>query len=238
MPNFSSCACYVYADRATLDTKQHDIIEGYLRLLHKDLPYFENFRATRLTDECIRLFFEGPQSDVKTLWPPVSSFSGVAASETCVFLLTSSGESYTWQDRAATIHVLRSDGDDCVSDGPQVSQVELATAVKEFARVLSAPWQTGETPSSYEIDCSAIMAKATLPQAVEPKRNLGEVPPVFPDALDLTLLDMNDPRIATDHTPEQIRQMELDDAKADLLEDANEIEARRRTLAEHEKGEK
>jgi hypothetical protein len=238
MPNFSSCACYLFADRSTLDGKQHDMIEGYLRLLHKDLPYFENFRATRLTDECIRLFFEGPQSDVKRLWPPVSSFSGVAASETCVFLLTSSGESYTWQDRAATIHVLRSEGDDLASDVPQISQVELASAVKAFAKVLAAPWQAGETPSSYEIDCSAIMAKAKLPQAVKPERNLEEVTPVLPDDLDLTLLDVNDPRIATDHTPEQIRQMELDDAKADLLEDANEIESRRRTLAEHEKGEK
>jgi len=55
MSNFSSCSLHVIGSKAALDNQQNSIIAYYLQVLHEDLPYFERFKATRVTDEYLRL---------------------------------------------------------------------------------------------------------------------------------------------------------------------------------------
>jgi hypothetical protein len=181
MSNYSNCACHVFASKSTLDTQQNEIIEGYVQVLHKDLPHYEGFKATRVNEEYLRLSFEVPESDVHSIRPPMSDLSEVPVGETCVFLLTSSSESYCWNDCAAKIQVLRDEGDDRAADIPQISQVELASAVRVFANVLATPWQTGEISISYEIDCTALVEKA---KQLPPKEAARNVSRSRPDALD------------------------------------------------------
>jgi hypothetical protein len=177
MPNYSSCACHVFASKSTLDSKQNDIIEGYLQVLCEDLLYFEAFAATRINDEYLRLTFEIFEREVSSIRPPVSRVSGVPAGEACVFLLTSSSESYCWNDCAGKIQVLKDEGDDRASDLPHLSQAELASTVRGFAKMLAAPWQTGETSISYEIDCTALLEKVEQLPPKEATRERGASAP-------------------------------------------------------------
>jgi hypothetical protein len=186
MSNYSNCALHVFASKSTLDTQQNELIEGYVQVLHKDLPYYEGFKATRVNEEYLRLSFEAFEGEVYSIRPPVSRLSGVPAGETCVFLFTSSSESYCWSDCAGTVHVLGDDGDERPSDLARISPGQYAEAVKRFAAVLVAPWQTGETSISYEIDCAALVEKA---KQLPPKEAARNVLQARPDALnDLDLL--------------------------------------------------
>lgn len=180
MSNYSNCALHVFASKPTLDSQQNEIIEGHLQVLREDAPYFEAFRATRVTDEYLRLRYETKESHASSVWPPLSRLSGVADGEALVFLLTFANESYTWNDCCAKIQVLGSDGDEHVSDLAPVSRNEFAGAVKRFAAVLVAPWQAEDIPGSYEIDCTALVEKAKQPPLKEAKRNVLQA---RPDAL-------------------------------------------------------
>jgi hypothetical protein len=181
MSNYSNCALHVIGSKTALDNQQTDIIDGYLQVLREDLPYFEAFRATRVNDEYLRLCFDTKESHASTVWPPLSRLPQVNTGEALVFLLTSSSESYCWNDCAAKIQVLRDEGDDRAADIPQISQVELASAVRGFANVLATPWQTEEISISYEIDCTALVEKA---KQLPPKEAARNVSRARPDALD------------------------------------------------------
>ena len=172
MSNYSNCALHVIAGKTVLDNQQTDIIDGYLQVLREDLPYFEAFRATRVNDEYLRLCFDAKESHASTVWPPLSRLPQVNTGEALVFLLTSSSESYCWNDRCAKIQVLGSDGDERVSDLAPVSRDEFAEAVKRFAAVLVAPWQAEDIPGSYEIDCTAMVEKAKQLPPKEAARNV------------------------------------------------------------------
>src|ERR1035437_6209466 len=182
MSNFSNCALHVIGAKTVLDDQQTEIIEGFLQVLHEDLPCFEGFNATRVGDGYLRLCFDTKESHASTVWPPLSHLPQVNTGEALVFLLTFANESYTWNDCCAKIQVLRDDGDDRVSDLPHLSQAEFAEAVKHFANVLAAPWQTGETSISYEIDCTALLEKV---EQLPPKDATRNVLQARPDDLDI-----------------------------------------------------
>jgi hypothetical protein len=181
MSNYSNCALHVIGSKIALDNQQTDIIEGFLRVLREDLPSFEAFRATRVNDEYLRLCFDASESGVHSIRPPLSDLSAVSAGEACVFLLTSSSESYCWNDCAATVHVLRDDGAERPSDLARVSPDQYAEAVKRFAAILVAPRQAEDLPNSYEIDCTAMAEGA---KQLRPKKATRDVLRARPDALD------------------------------------------------------
>jgi hypothetical protein len=185
MSNFSNCALHVIGAKTTLDNQQTDIIDGYLQVLREDLPYFEAFQATRVNDEYLRLCFNTKQSHASTVWPPLSRLPQVYTGEALVFLLTSSSESYCWNDRCAKIQVLLDDGDERVSDLAPVSRDEFAEAVKRFAAVLVAPRQAEDPPNSYEIDCSELLQAAMKTAAIEASRNVSRARPDAVDDLDI-----------------------------------------------------
>jgi hypothetical protein len=171
MPNFASCALHVLCSKTVLDNEQNNIIESFVQVLHADLPYFENFSATRVNDGYLRLCFNTKESHASAVWPPLSHLSGVADSDTLVFLLTFANDSYSWNDCCAKIQVFRDDGDERVSDLPHLSQDEFAEGVKRFAAVLVALWQDEDPPSSYEIDCTAVLEKVERLPPKETTRN-------------------------------------------------------------------